>query len=169
MLSDIVEHSKQLFMFNRFDEWSRTHDNAEADICQVTAYVTKYGTHSTDARCDPHIHSDVFMESLITVAAAIPIRDTNNLIVSAIFSSVISCGNASLDCLITEVFPTNLRATGVAVSMVAARLGGIIGNVVIAALLDTYCPAPTFIVAVLLAGGGLMCLFLPNTTRQALK
>ncbi|XP_050667071.1 synaptic vesicle glycoprotein 2B [Leptidea sinapis] len=235
MLSDIVEHSKQLFvppilkfttisitinftfhigyyglmmwfpeMFNRFDEWSRTHDNAEADICQVTAYVTKYGTHSTDARCDPHIHSDVFMESLITVAAAIPsnifavlgmdrlgrkfflvfatfsaglcsaamyyvYNKTNNLIVSAIFSSVISCGNASLDCLITEVFPTNLRATGVAVSMVAARLGGIIGNVVIAALLDTYCPAPTFIVAVLLAGGGLMCLFLPNTTRQALK
>lgn len=61
------------------------------------------------------------------------------------------------------------RATGVAISMVAARLGGIIGNVVIATLLDTYCPAPTFIVAVLLAGGGLMCLFLPNTTRQALQ
>lgn len=235
MMSDIVEHSKQLFvppilkftmisitinftfhigyyglmmwfpeMFNRFDEWSRTHDNAEADICQVTAYVTQFGTHSAEARCDSHIHSDVFMESLITVAAAIPsnifavlgmdrlgrkfflvfatfsaglcsaamyfvYNKTNNLIVSAIFSSVISCGNASLDCLITEVFPTNLRATGVAVSMVAARLGGIIGNVVIAALLDTYCPAPTFIVAVLLASGGLMCLFLPNTTRQALQ
>ncbi|KAL4717278.1 hypothetical protein ACJJTC_017165 [Scirpophaga incertulas] len=235
MMSDIVEHSKQLFvppilkftmisitinftfhigyyglmmwfpeMFNRFDEWSRTHDNAPADICQVTAYVTQHGTHSDAAQCDAHIHSDVFMDSLITVAAAIPsnifavlgmdrlgrkfflvfatfsaglcsaamyfvYNKTNNLIVSAIFSSVISCGNASLDCLITEVFPTNLRATGVAVSMVAARLGGIIGNVVIAALLDTYCPAPTFIVAVLLAGGGLMCLFLPNTTRQALS
>ncbi|KAL0821139.1 hypothetical protein ABMA28_005760 [Loxostege sticticalis] len=235
MFSDIVEHSKQLFvppilkftmisitinftfhigyyglmmwfpeMFNRFDEWSRTHDNAEADICQVTAYVTQQGTHSAAATCDAHIHSDVFMDSLITVAAAIPsnifavlgmdrlgrkfflvfatfsaglcsaamyfvYNKTNNLIVSAIFSSVISCGNASLDCLITEVFPTNLRATGVAVSMVAARLGGIIGNVVIAALLDTYCPAPTFIVAVLLASGGLMCLFLPNTTRTALQ
>lgn len=32
-----------------------------------------------------------------------------NLIVSAIFSSAISCGNAALDCLITEIFPTNLR------------------------------------------------------------
>ncbi|XP_026325826.1 synaptic vesicle glycoprotein 2B [Hyposmocoma kahamanoa] len=235
MLSDIVEHSKQLFvppilkfttisitinftfhigyyglmmwfpeMFNRFDEWSRTHDNAPADICQVTAFVTQQGTHSSATSCDSHIHSDVFMESLITVAAAIPsnifavlgmdrlgrkfflvfatfsagscsaamyfvYNKTNNLIVSAIFSSVISCGNASLDCLITEVFPTNLRATGVAISMVAARLGGIIGNVVIATLLDSYCPAPTFIVAVLLAGGGLMCLFLPNTTRQALQ
>lgn len=59
-------------MFNRFDEWSRDHDNAEADICQVTAYVTKYGTHSESSACDAHINSDVFMESLITVAAAIP-------------------------------------------------------------------------------------------------
>lgn len=59
-------------MFNRFDEWSRTHDNAEADICEVTAYVTQLGTHSAAASCDAHIHSDVFMESLITVAAAIP-------------------------------------------------------------------------------------------------
>ncbi|XP_041980931.1 synaptic vesicle glycoprotein 2B-like isoform X2 [Aricia agestis] len=234
MLSDIIEHSKQLFvppilkftsisitinftfhigyyglmmwfpeMFNRFDEWARAHDNAEADVCQVTRYVTQLGTHSAESACDAHISSDVFMDSLITVAAAIPsnifavlgmdrlgrkfflvfatfsaglcsaamyfvYNKTNNLIVSAIFSSVISCGNASLDCLITEVFPTNLRATGVAVSMVAARLGGIIGNVVIATLLDTYCPAPTFIVAALLAGGGLMCLMLPNTTRQAL-
>lgn len=114
-----------------------------------------------------------------------------NLIVSATFSAVISCANAALDCLITEVFPTNLRATGVAISMVFARLGGIIGNgkfnsriiaivsyyvflfslilVVIATLLDTMCPAPTFIVAGLLAGGGLMCLLLPDTTRKALS
>lgn len=60
------------------------------------------------------------------------------------------------------------RATGIAISMVAARLGGIIGNIVIATLLDTYCPAPTFIVAALLICGGLLCLFLPNTTREPL-
>lgn len=36
--------------------------------------------------------------------------------------------------------------------MVAARLGGIIGNIVIATLLDLYCPLPTYIVAVLLIG-----------------
>lgn len=59
-------------MFNRFDEWSRTHDNAEADICMVTKYVTQQGTHSASSACEAHIHSDVFMESLITVAAAIP-------------------------------------------------------------------------------------------------
>lgn len=81
----------------------------------------------------------------------------HNLIVSAFFSGVISCGNAALDCLITEVFPTHLRATGIAISMVAARLGGIIGNIVIAQLLDMYCPAPTFIVAGLLIGKSNPC------------
>lgn len=60
------------------------------------------------------------------------------------------------------------RATGIAISMVAARLGGIIGNIVIATLLDLYCPAPTFIVAGLLICGGLLCLLLPNTTREPL-
>uniref|UniRef100_A0A8D8ABG9 Synaptic vesicle glycoprotein 2C n=4 Tax=Culex pipiens TaxID=7175 RepID=A0A8D8ABG9_CULPI len=192
-------------LFNRFDEYTRAHpDMEEASVCQVTDYVVKMGSHSDTGVCSATIPSTVFLESLITVAAALPANViavlfmdklgrkfflvfstmsaglcsasmylvTNkhqNLAVSAVFSGVISMGNASLDCLITEVFPTNLRATGVAISMVAARLGGIIGNVVIATLLDLYCPAPTFIVAILLAGGGLMCLFLPNTTRTALS
>lgn len=192
-------------LFNRFDEYTRAHPDAEeASVCQVTDYVVSLGSHSDTGVCSATIPSTVFLESLITVAAALPANIiavlgmdklgrkfflvfstmsagfcsasmyfvTNkhqNLAVSAVFSGVISMGNASLDCLITEVFPTNLRATGVAISMVAARLGGIIGNVVIATLLDLYCPAPTFIVAVLLAGGGLMCLFLPNTTRTALN
>lgn len=192
-------------LFNRYDEYTRAHPDAEeASVCQVTNYVVNLGSHSDTGVCSATIPSTVFLESLITVAAALPANViavlgmdklgrkfflvfstmsaglcsasmyfvTNkhqNLAVSAVFSGVISMGNASLDCLITEVFPTNLRATGVAISMVAARLGGIIGNVVIATLLDLYCPAPTFIVAVLLAGGGLMCLFLPNTTRTALN
>ncbi|XP_055531924.1 synaptic vesicle glycoprotein 2C-like [Wyeomyia smithii] len=192
-------------LFNRFDEYLRAHPDVEsASVCQVTDYVVQEGSHSDTGVCSASIPSTVFMESLITVAAALPANiiavlgmdklgrkfflvfstmaagfcsasmyfvtnKTQNLAVSAVFSGVISMGNASLDCLITEVFPTNLRATGVAISMVAARLGGIIGNVVIATLLDMYCPAPTFIVAALLAGGGLMCLFLPNTTRTALS
>uniref|UniRef100_A0A182WFY5 Major facilitator superfamily (MFS) profile domain-containing protein n=1 Tax=Anopheles minimus TaxID=112268 RepID=A0A182WFY5_9DIPT len=192
-------------LFNRFDEFTRAHPGVEdASVCQVTDYVVGMGSHSQSGVCSATIPSTVFMESLITVAAALPANiiavlgmdrlgrkfflvfstmaagacsasmyfvtnQHSNLAVSAVFSGVISMGNASLDCLITEVFPTNLRATGVAISMVAARLGGIIGNVVIATLLDLYCPAPTFIVAVLLAGGGLMCLFLPNTTRTALS
>ncbi|XP_071449837.1 synaptic vesicle glycoprotein 2B isoform X1 [Hetaerina americana] len=191
-------------LFSRFDEFSREHPNKDASVCDVTSYVVTSGSHSHADLCTDKIESFVFMESLITVAAAIPSNifavlcidrlgrkfflvfstftsgacavgmffvhnATENLIVSAVFSSAISCGNAALDCLITEIFPTNLRATGVAISMVAARLGGIIGNIVIAMLLDAYCPAPTFIVAGLLIGGGLLCLCLPNTTREPLS
>ncbi|XP_034241471.1 synaptic vesicle glycoprotein 2B isoform X2 [Thrips palmi] len=191
-------------LFHRFDEFSTAHPGREASVCDVTRFVVTNGTQSEHSACDDSIQGSVFMESLITVASAVPsniiavlgmdhlgrkfflvfstftsglcaicmffvYNKQNNLIVNAVFSSVISCGNAALDCLITEIFPTHLRATGVAVSMVAARLGGIIGNIVIATLLDVYCPAPTFIVAALLIGGGLLCLFLPNTTREPLS
>ncbi|XP_015608028.1 synaptic vesicle glycoprotein 2B [Cephus cinctus] len=191
-------------LFNRFDEFNRDHPNQVASICEVTDYVVNKGSHSVSNVCSAKISDSVFIDSLITVASAIPANIVavlgmdrlgrkfflvfstlssglcsiglyfvynkyHNLIVSAFFSGVISCGNAALDCLITEVFPTNLRATGIAISMVAARLGGIIGNIVIAQLLDMYCPAPTFIVAALLIGGGLLCLFLPNTTREPLS
>jgi len=191
-------------LFNRFDEFSRDHPGESASVCTVTKYVVGSGSQQDGKVCSDKIESAVFMESLITVASAIPsniiavlgmdrlgrkfflvfstltsgicaacmffvYNKLHNLVVSAVFSGVISCGNAALDCLITEIFPTNLRATGVAISMVAARLGGIIGNIVIATLLDMYCPAPTFIVAALLIGGGLLCLFLPNTTREPLS
>lgn len=191
-------------LFNRFDEFHREHPGQSASVCEVTEYVVNKGSHSDENFCTDKIGASVFMESLITVASAIPANilavlgmdrlgrkfflvfstlssgacsiglyfvynKHHNVIVSAFFSGVISCGNAALDCLITEVFPTNLRATGIAISMVAARLGGIIGNIVIAQLLDLYCPAPTFIVAALLIGGGLLCLFLPNTTREPLS
>ncbi|XP_059490038.1 synaptic vesicle glycoprotein 2B-like [Neocloeon triangulifer] len=191
-------------LFNRFNEFSEAHPGEPATICGVTEYVVKSGINSDNSdTCSDKIAGSVFLESLITVAAAVPSNifavlgidrlgrkfylvfstftsgmcaiglffvysSTSNLIVSAVFSSAISCGNAALDCLITEVFPTNLRATGVAISMIAARLGGIIGNIVIATLLDMYCPAPTFIIAFLLIGGGLLSLFLPNTTRAPL-
>uniref|UniRef100_A0A1B6IMQ6 Major facilitator superfamily (MFS) profile domain-containing protein n=1 Tax=Homalodisca liturata TaxID=320908 RepID=A0A1B6IMQ6_9HEMI len=190
-------------LFNRFDEFTREKGSISASVCQVTDFVVNKGSES-GGPCNDKIPSFVFLESLITVSAAIPgnviavvfmdklgrkfflvfstvfsgicstamffVRSKEqNLLVSAIFSGVISCGNAALDCLITEIFPTNLRATGVAVSMVAARLGGVVGNVVIASLLDMYCPAPTFIVAALLIGGGLLCLLLPNTTREPLS
>ncbi|KAG5891551.1 hypothetical protein JTB14_028569 [Gonioctena quinquepunctata] len=191
-------------LFNRFDEYARSHNNTDASVCEVTDYVVNLGSHVEGGLCSDKISSSVFMESLITVSAALPsnvlailgmdrlgrkfflvfstvssglcsacmyfvYNKTHNLIVSAVFSSVISCGNAALDSLITEIFPTNLRATGIAVSMVAARLGGIIGNIVIAQLLDVYCPAPTFIVTALLIGGGLLSLFLPNTTLKPLS
>jgi MFS transporter, VNT family, synaptic vesicle glycoprotein 2 len=131
-------------LFNRYDEFSRSHPNVEAGVCEVTNYVVNHGSHSHEGQCTSSIPSAVFMESLISLASALPaniiavlfmdrfgrkfflvfstmsaglssmalylVRNKmQNLIVSAIFSGVISMGNAALDCLITEVFPTSLR------------------------------------------------------------
>ncbi|EDW78204.2 uncharacterized protein Dwil_GK16302 [Drosophila willistoni] len=192
-------------LFNRFEEYEKAFPGESAGVCTVTDYVVSIAKENVgNGTCSSDIPSSVFMESLISLASALPanllailgmdllgrkffliagtltagicsalmyfVRSSlQNLIVSAIFSGAISAANAALDCLITEVFPTKLRATGVAISMVAARLGGIIGNIVIAQLLDNYCPSPTFIVSGLLIGGGLMCLLLPNTTRKELN
>ncbi|XP_017870658.1 PREDICTED: synaptic vesicle glycoprotein 2B [Drosophila arizonae] len=192
-------------VFNRYEEYEKSHPDQPADICAVTDYVVdQLQKESHNGTCNSDIPQSVFMESLITLASALPANlfailgmdllgrrffliagtltagicsalmymvrsSVQNLIVSAVFSGAISAANAALDCLITEVFPTKLRATGVAISMVAARLGGIIGNIVIAQLLDNFCPVPTFIVSFLLIGGGLMCLLLPNTTRKELN
>ncbi|KAH8292739.1 hypothetical protein KR018_010306 [Drosophila ironensis] len=193
-------------LFNRFEEYEKAFPGESAGVCTVTDYVVKVAQMEQDINgtCSSEIPQSVFMESLISLASALPANllailgmdmlgrkffliagtmtagicsalmyfvrsSVQNLVVSAIFSGAISAANAALDCLITEVFPTKLRATGVAISMVAARLGGIIGNIVIAQLLDNYCPSPTFIVSGLLIGGGLMCLLLPNTTRKELN
>lgn len=131
-------------LFNRFDEYSQHFPGEETSVCKVTDFVVNKGSHSSHSECISTIPSSVFMESLITVSAALPANiiavlfmdrlgrkfflvfatvsaglcsaamylvtnKTQNLIVSAIFSGVISCGNAALDCLITEVFPTHLR------------------------------------------------------------
>lgn len=50
-----------------------------------------------------------FTSGLCAVGMFFVYNKQNNLIVNAVFSSVISCGNAALDCLITEIFPTHLR------------------------------------------------------------
>lgn len=131
-------------LFSRFDEYTRMFPGEPAGVCTVTNYVVNNGSHSLTGECSATIPSSVFMESLISLAAALPanliailgmdrlgrkfflifstmtaglcsagmyfvISKTQNFIVSAIFTGVIAAGNASLDCLITEVFPTHLR------------------------------------------------------------
>lgn len=59
-------------LFNRFDEYSIKHPNQDASICKVTEYVVNHGSHSDQNFCSDEIGASVFMESLITVASAIP-------------------------------------------------------------------------------------------------
>lgn len=60
-------------LFNRFDEYSRyMNGTTEASVCAVTDYVVNMGSQGGHGSCSDKIPETVFMESLITVAAAFP-------------------------------------------------------------------------------------------------
>jgi len=60
-------------LFNRFNEFSKAHPGEPATICGVTEYVVRTGAENADSdTCSDTIASSVFLESLITVAAAVP-------------------------------------------------------------------------------------------------
>lgn len=60
-------------LFNRFDEFSRNHPGQSASVCEVTSFVVNSGTQQKNTgMCSDKIESAVFVESLITVASAIP-------------------------------------------------------------------------------------------------
>lgn len=59
-------------LFNRFDEYSREHPGQSATVCEVTKFVVSSGSQQDGGQCTDHIENAVFLESLITVASAIP-------------------------------------------------------------------------------------------------
>lgn len=59
-------------LFNRFDEFTRDNPGQDASVCEVTRYVVNSGSQQNGKVCTDKIESAVFMESLITVASAIP-------------------------------------------------------------------------------------------------
>ena len=60
------------------------------------------------------------------------------------------------------------RGTGMAITLAAARLGAIMGNVLFGYLVESNCAIPLVSVATLLVSGGLLGALLPNTTKQSL-
>jgi len=93
---------------------------------------------------------------------------TSNLILSCVFGAVTTMGFNSLDCLSIELFPTSVRGTAMAVTLIAARLGAILGSLAFAYLVDVNCAIPLVLIAALLGAGGLLSLILPNTTNKPL-
>jgi len=61
-----------------------------------------------------------------------------------------------------------MGSTAMAVTLVAARMGAIVGNLVFGYLVEAHCATPILMVAGLLFGGGIMGIFLPNTTKKPL-
>ena len=61
------------------------------------------------------------------------------------------------------------RSTASGVFTGAGRIGAILGNVVFGQFMSTHCAVPMMMVVVLMAGGGLSALWLPNSTRLDLS
>ncbi|KAK6985616.1 synaptic vesicle glycoprotein 2C-like isoform X1 [Biomphalaria glabrata] len=87
-----------------------------------------------------------------------------SVLMSCLFGAISVVGFNMLDVLQTELFPTEVRSTSFGVQTAALRVGAILGNVIFGLLVDTYCAVPMFLVAGLLAFGGLASLILPKTT-----
>lgn len=92
----------------------------------------------------------------------------DNLILACVFGAVSTMGFNALDCLGAELFPTHLRSTALAVTLLSARLGAIMGTITFGYLVDLHCAVPMLLVTILLIFGGLLGIALPNTTRTAL-
>lgn len=59
-------------LFNRFDDYAESHpDVTSVGVCEVTEFVVRQHK-SMDNTCNDKIPSTVFLESLITVASALP-------------------------------------------------------------------------------------------------
>ncbi|XP_063986394.1 synaptic vesicle glycoprotein 2C-like [Diachasmimorpha longicaudata] len=62
-----------------------------------------------------------------------------NLILSAFYEAFTSVGLALVLVVITELYPTQIRATASAFGMLLGRIGGVFGNLLIGYLIDKYC------------------------------
>ncbi|CAK1578986.1 unnamed protein product [Parnassius mnemosyne] len=88
-----------------------------------------------------------------------------NLLLSCVFEAIVSCTEAVMFCVVCEIFPTNVVATAMAITVMSGRVGAIVGNVVFGALVDQYCIVPIYIFGTLLISSGLLCMILPKSTR----
>lgn len=91
---------------------------------------------------------------------------TQNLILSCIFEALTGMTISALLCVIVELFPTNLRAFALALSLTIGRIGAITGNVAFGWLIDFNCIVPLVIGGVALIGSGLLCLAIPKVNQD---
>ncbi|XP_071448211.1 synaptic vesicle glycoprotein 2C-like [Hetaerina americana] len=91
---------------------------------------------------------------------------TQNLILACIFEAITGMTISALLCVVVELFPTNLRAFALALSLTIGRIGAISGNVAFGWLVDFNCVVPLIIGGVALIGSGLLCLAIPKVNQN---
>ncbi|XP_058116262.1 synaptic vesicle glycoprotein 2B-like [Anopheles ziemanni] len=65
-----------------------------------------------------------------------------------------------------DLFPTNLRAMAVCISLMFGRLGSVVGANIVGILLDSHCELTFWISGVSLIGCGVLSFFIPNIYKR---
>ncbi|CAG0888304.1 unnamed protein product [Darwinula stevensoni] len=87
----------------------------------------------------------VFLISLVR-------NSIQSLLLSMLFSAVSNAAFNAIACVQVELFPTHLRATGMALTAAALRIGAFLGNVIFGYFLDVSCIVPMMSIAIFLCG-----------------
>lgn len=74
---------------------------------------------------------------------------------------------AHISSIVVDLFPTNVRAMAVSLSLMSGRLGSMVGNFIFGSLLDTYCDAAFYFFGGVLLVCGVFACFLPKQGRYA--
>ncbi|XP_011303542.1 synaptic vesicle glycoprotein 2C [Fopius arisanus] len=86
-----------------------------------------------------------FLVSSSTVAMAVTVglffvrSSTQNLILSSIYEGFLSISSALVLVVITELYPTQIRATASSLGVLLGRIGSVIGNLLMGHLIDNHC------------------------------
>lgn len=85
-----------------------------------------------------------------------------NLIVASLFQATIVAANMSIGCVVVELFPANVGAMAISLTMCAGRLGAMTSNLIFGLFIDQHCEIPIFVVAISVLIGAGLCLAIPD-------
>ncbi|XP_060525056.1 synaptic vesicle glycoprotein 2C-like [Cylas formicarius] len=109
----------------------------------------------------------LILSGLSALALDLVQNSTQTLLVSSVFESLTSVLEAVLLCVVVDLFPTNLRALALSLTVTCGRLGAIFGNVTFGLLLDLNCVVPIYLFGIFLIGSGVLCLAIPRSDGYA--
>lgn len=81
---------------------------------------------------------------------------------------LLTCGYciSVVNAVTVDLFPTNLRAMAICISLMFGRLGSVVGATMVGILLDTQCEMTFWISGISLVGCGVLSFFIPNIYQR---
>lgn len=93
-------------------------------------------------------------------------RTYDTLVLSCIFEALTCTCEAVIFCVVVDLFPTNLRAIALALTVTSGRFGAILGNILFGWLVDLNCVVPIYAFGLLLVSSGIFCFTLPTRSSH---